>query len=353
MFRRTKSEPETPSTTDKVGGKGRPTPTRKEAEAAARARAKVPRTRKEQAALARSARGDTAAKMREAMKTGDDRYLPARDRGPVRRFIRDFVDSRFSFIELMIPLLIISMVLGYSGSPGMIQLGNPVSFRSFITSLALISAICRSPIGRVAGRGGRCRSAPGRYARAPPSLLICRMHRSVGAPPIHSALVVSGSADASPPLSPSPARNCARRERRRGSSACPCSPASSPGRRPVLRGEGVMPGARHSVALMSSDPQSVSPLSHERHGVARSCVREDALSVQWESVPCEVTTHVAEGNCVVRLLKSGRRGGEQPEANRQPAGTRTRFGGVQRASLLIQGEAWDRKDRPVARGEGK
>ena len=33
MFRRTKSEPETPSTTDKVGGKGRPTPTRKEAEA--------------------------------------------------------------------------------------------------------------------------------------------------------------------------------------------------------------------------------------------------------------------------------------------------------------------------------
>jgi hypothetical protein len=132
LFRRTKSEPETPSTTDKVGGKGRPTPTRKEAEAAARARAKVPRTRKEQAALARSARGDTAAKMREAMKTGDDRYLPARDRGPVRRFIRDFVDSRFSFIELMIPLLIISMVLGYSGSPGMIQLGNTVLFATIM-----------------------------------------------------------------------------------------------------------------------------------------------------------------------------------------------------------------------------
>jgi hypothetical protein len=70
--------------------------------------------------------------MREAMKTGDDRYLPARDRGPVRRFIRDFVDSRFSFIELMIPLLIISMILGYSGSAGMIQLGNTVLFATIM-----------------------------------------------------------------------------------------------------------------------------------------------------------------------------------------------------------------------------
>ena len=41
------------------------------------------------------------------MRTGDERYLPARDKGPVRRFIRDYVDSRFSFIELMIPLLMV------------------------------------------------------------------------------------------------------------------------------------------------------------------------------------------------------------------------------------------------------
>ena len=116
MFRRTSSEPETPATTDKVGGKGRPTPTRKEAEAAARARAKVPRTRKEQMAAQRAARGETSQKMRQAMKTGDERYLPARDRGPVRRFLRDYVDARFSFIELMVPLLIVSMVLSYTGA---------------------------------------------------------------------------------------------------------------------------------------------------------------------------------------------------------------------------------------------
>jgi hypothetical protein len=132
VFRRTNSEPETPTTDEKVGGKGRPTPTRKEAEAAARARAKVPRTRKEQAAAQRAARGDTSRKMREAMKTGDEKYLPARDRGPVRRFIRDFVDSRFSFIELMVPLLIVSMVLGYSGNRSMVQLGNTVLFTTLL-----------------------------------------------------------------------------------------------------------------------------------------------------------------------------------------------------------------------------
>ena len=132
MFRRTSSEPETPVTTDKVGGKGRPTPTRKEAEAAARARAKVPRTRKEQMAAQRATRGDTSQKMREAMKTGDERYLPKRDRGPVRRFLRDYVDARFSFIELMVPLLIASMIMSYAGQP---QFGNTILFTTIMVIL--------------------------------------------------------------------------------------------------------------------------------------------------------------------------------------------------------------------------
>lgn len=132
MFRRSQQEPDLPPTPDKVGGKGRPTPSRKEAEAAARARAKVPRTRREQMAAQRAARGETSQKMRQAMKTGDDRFLPARDRGPVRRFVRDYVDSRFSFIELMVPLLVLSMILGYSGNSTMIQLGNTVLFTTIL-----------------------------------------------------------------------------------------------------------------------------------------------------------------------------------------------------------------------------
>ena len=54
--------------------------------------------------------------MREAMKSGEERYLPARDRGPVRRFIRDYVDSRVCIGEFMLPLLLAIMFLSWSGS---------------------------------------------------------------------------------------------------------------------------------------------------------------------------------------------------------------------------------------------
>lgn len=127
MFRRTKPETTTPEpTVTKVGGKGRPTPTRREAEAAAKARAKVPRTRKEQLAAQRAARSESSQSIRQAMKSGDERYYPARDRGPVRRFIRDFVDSRFSLIELVIPMMLVTMVLTYSGSTQLANIGSTV-----------------------------------------------------------------------------------------------------------------------------------------------------------------------------------------------------------------------------------
>lgn len=134
MFRRSKTEtdPAESTVSEKVGGKGRPTPTRKEAEAAAKARAKTPRTRKELAAAQRSARSESSKTVRQAMREGDERYYPARDKGPVRRFVRDFVDSRFSMIELIIPLLLVTMVLGYSGSTQLAAIGNLVLLLTII-----------------------------------------------------------------------------------------------------------------------------------------------------------------------------------------------------------------------------
>ncbi len=128
MFRRKSEDTELVEQPTKVGGKGRPTPTRKEAEAAAKARAKVPRTRKEMAQQQRQTKTESSKQVRAAMKSGDERYLLARDKGPVRRFIRDFVDSRFSFVELMIPILIVTMVLGYSGSAQLATIGNTLLF---------------------------------------------------------------------------------------------------------------------------------------------------------------------------------------------------------------------------------
>jgi hypothetical protein len=130
VFRRNKSEttPVDAEAAAKAGGKGRPTPSRKEAEAAAKARAKTPRTRKEAAAQQRLQRSQSSSKMREAMKTGDERYLPARDRGPVKRFLRDYVDSRFSFVELMIPVLLVTTVMAWSGSSTVASYGNAILF---------------------------------------------------------------------------------------------------------------------------------------------------------------------------------------------------------------------------------
>jgi hypothetical protein len=111
LFRRRKeAEPAETSASVKVGGKGHPTPSRKEAEAAARARAKGPRDKKEAARLQRQRRNETNAKVREGMRRGDDRYLPRRDKGPVRHFVRDWIDSRLCMAELLLPLLILIMV---------------------------------------------------------------------------------------------------------------------------------------------------------------------------------------------------------------------------------------------------
>jgi hypothetical protein len=111
LFRRSKTA-EAPATTSpmKEGGKGRPTPSRAEAQAAARARAKGPQDRKAAARLQRQRRSEASAKAREGLRTGDERFLPTRDKGPVRRFVRDYVDARLSMAELLLPLLIVIMI---------------------------------------------------------------------------------------------------------------------------------------------------------------------------------------------------------------------------------------------------
>ena len=131
MFRRTKSETATTVPAEpqpKPGGKGRPTPSRKEAEAARKAAFKKPRNRKEASAIRRDKVRTERAKMQAAMQTGDDRYLPAADKGPVRRFARDYVDARWSVMEFALPVLLVISLLGvvFSGVftwlPGLVNL---------------------------------------------------------------------------------------------------------------------------------------------------------------------------------------------------------------------------------------
>ena len=117
LFRRTEKPADpAPATEPATGGKGRPTPTRKEAQAAARERARAGMDKKAAQKLLREKRAESNRKMREGMRTGEEKYLPARDQGPVRRYVRDWVDSRISVAEFLLPLLILIMALSYSGS---------------------------------------------------------------------------------------------------------------------------------------------------------------------------------------------------------------------------------------------
>lgn len=113
MLNRKKATEPVPAEPTKTEGKGRPTPTRKEAEAATKQRAKTVIDSK---GRARDQRVSSAARTREAMRTGDERYLPARDQGPVKRLVRDWIDARVSVIEFILPLLVIIMFLSYSGN---------------------------------------------------------------------------------------------------------------------------------------------------------------------------------------------------------------------------------------------
>ncbi len=98
-----------------ANGKGRPTPTRKEAEAAARARAKASLDPKAARRGSGATRAERSREVRAGIKAGDERYLTARDRGPVRRFVRDFVDSRLNLGEFAIPLLFASLMFSAAG----------------------------------------------------------------------------------------------------------------------------------------------------------------------------------------------------------------------------------------------
>jgi hypothetical protein len=91
-------------------GKGRPTPKRKVAEAANR-RPLVPTDRKAAAKEARAAQRAERDKQYAALQTGDERFLPAKDKGPVRRYVRQYVDARWSLGELFLPVAIVMLVL--------------------------------------------------------------------------------------------------------------------------------------------------------------------------------------------------------------------------------------------------
>lgn len=98
---------------DEITGKGRPTPKRKVAEAAHK-RPLVPPDRRAAAKQSRSARREQRDREYQAMQSGDERYLPARDKGPVRRYVRQYVDARYTLGEFFLPFAVVMLILQFA-----------------------------------------------------------------------------------------------------------------------------------------------------------------------------------------------------------------------------------------------
>lgn len=115
-------------------GKGRPTPTRKEKEDA-RKRPLVTNDRVERRRREREAAAAQREKARVGMANGDERYLPARDRGPQRKFIRDYIDARWSVGELLLPMIVVFFVTSFFPYEVVVLIGFGLMWFILIASL--------------------------------------------------------------------------------------------------------------------------------------------------------------------------------------------------------------------------
>ncbi|TDE13459.1 DUF3043 domain-containing protein [Jiangella asiatica] len=122
MFRR-RTSPETAEvpaaeTADDAApqaGKGRPTPKRSEAEKARKQRVRPALNRREAMRRDRERMRAERAKTRQAMNTGDERHFLKRDQGDVRRFLRDYVDSRRTVAEFFLPIILVILLTSLIG----------------------------------------------------------------------------------------------------------------------------------------------------------------------------------------------------------------------------------------------
>lgn len=121
---------------DPQAPKGRPTPKRSEARAGRRV--SVPKDRKAAARANRARLRAEREKQRLALLSGDERALPARDKGPVRRFARNYVDSRFSVAEWFLPFAVVILVLSVVRNP-MLQFISLLLWMVIIVGIVLDS----------------------------------------------------------------------------------------------------------------------------------------------------------------------------------------------------------------------
>jgi len=115
-------------------GKGQPTPSRRVQEAANK-RPLVPDDRKLAAKQARAKSAESRERARLGMAAGEDKYLPLRERGPQKRFARDYIDARFNVGEFMIPVMFLVILLTFFPDPSVQTYGILALWAFFLVAI--------------------------------------------------------------------------------------------------------------------------------------------------------------------------------------------------------------------------
>ena len=111
LYRSDMKKPEDVNPEKNPNKKGKATPKRKDAVAATKVNSITSPVTKADRSKNREALRASRAEARAAYMRGDQNALPARDRGPVKKFVRDYIDSRRSLGEYFLPLMVIVLVL--------------------------------------------------------------------------------------------------------------------------------------------------------------------------------------------------------------------------------------------------
>jgi DUF3043 family protein len=126
---------ETQPASDQPAGKGRPTPKRRDAQK--RRRGPVPTDKKEAAAQRRTQARESRQLQRQALLSGDERHLPARDAGPGKRLARDVVDSRFTLGQIFFGMIVVVLLASLTIPKGYPSVLAAVNLLSFVAVIAV------------------------------------------------------------------------------------------------------------------------------------------------------------------------------------------------------------------------
>ena len=131
--------------TEQTQGKGRPTPKRNQ-----RARGPVappPTNRREAARALRMKNAQQREAIRKGTKAGDEKAFLPRDRGPVRSYVRDAVDSERTLGPVLLPYMLVVLVTGF--------ISQPLYAAAFLGMLGVIVivAIDYVRLGRIISKG--------------------------------------------------------------------------------------------------------------------------------------------------------------------------------------------------------